>query len=102
MERAREKFKIGQPVEILVHNSHRGEIGKIVAFNEHNAYNVKVQFDDNVVQGYMVNELKPIPKLGQRLSAPRKSLQILSRVARNGKNWREILFTKTFIYIVSL
>ena len=62
MERAREKFKIGQPVEILVHNSHRGEIGKIVAFNEHNAYNVKVQFDDNVVQGYMVNELKALNK----------------------------------------
>lgn len=94
MERARDKFVIGQLVEVIVLNSTYGMVGKVVAFNEHNEYNVKVAFGENYVQGYMVNELKPIPKLGQRLSAPRKFLQILSRVARNGKNWKHC-FTKT-------
>ena len=65
MEKARDIFEIGQHVEILVHNSHCGEIGKIVAFNERNEFNVKVKLDDKCVQGYMVNELKPIPRLGQ-------------------------------------
>lgn len=86
MEKARDVFKIGQFVEILVHNSHRGEIGKIVAFNEHNEYNVKVQFDDNFVQGYMVNELRRIPSFGEKLQKTSKFLQFLSRVARIGKN----------------
>lgn len=86
MEKAREKFEIGQSVEILVHNSHQGEIGKIVAFSERNEYNVKVQLDGDLVQGYMVNELRPIPRLGQELSKTRKFLQFLSRVARIGKN----------------
>lgn len=94
MEKARDKFEIGQSVEIIVHNSHYGDIGNVVAFDKYNEYNVKVAFGENYVQGYMVNELKPIPKLGQRLSVPRKFLQILSRVARNGKNWKHC-FTKT-------
>ena len=98
MEKARDKFEIGQSVEIIVHNSHYGDIGKVVAFDKHNEYNVKVAFGENYVQGYMVNELKPIPKLGQRLSAPRKFLQILSRVARIGKNWKLFFYShKTFI-----
>lgn len=80
MERAREKFKIGQYVEILVHNSHRGAIGKIVAFNEHNEYNVKVQFDDNFVQGYMVSELRPIPRLGAKLSLNKKHHSIIRKL----------------------
>ena len=82
MEKARDIFKIGQSVEILVHNSHQGEIGKIVAFSERNEYNVKVQLDGDLVQGYMVNELRPIPRLGQERSKTRKFLQFLSRVAR--------------------
>lgn len=86
MEKAREKFKIGQSVEILVHNSHRGAIGKIVAFDEHNEYNVKVQFDDNFVQGYMVDELRRIPRFGEKTAKTSKFLQFLSRVARIGKN----------------
>ena len=72
MEKASEKFKIDQYVEILVHNSHHGAIGKIVAFDEHNEYNVKVQFDVNFVQGYMVDELRPIPRLGQKLPLRKK------------------------------
>lgn len=86
MEKARDIFKIGQSVEILAHNSHQGEIGKIVAFSERNEYNVKVQLDGDLVQGYMVNELRPIPRLGQKLSKTRNFLQFLSRVARIGKN----------------
>lgn len=93
MEKARDIFKIGQSVEILAHNSHQGEIGKIVAFSERNEYNVKVQLDGDLVQGYMVNELRPIPRLGQELSKTRNFLQFLSRVARNGKNWKLFLFT---------
>lgn len=85
MEKARDKFEIGQLVEILVHNSHYGEIGKIVAFNERNEYNVKVAFDGNIEQGYMTNELRPIPRLGQELTKTRKFLQILSKLARFGK-----------------
>lgn len=80
MEKARDIFKIGQSVEILVRNSHRGEIGKIVAFNEHNAYNVKVRFDDNVVQGYMVNELRPIPRLGQKLPLKKNLHSIIRKL----------------------
>lgn len=67
MQKAMDRFKIGQYVEILVHNSHQGDVGKVVDFNGHNCYNVKVQFDDGFVQGYMVNELRPIPRLGQKL-----------------------------------
>ena len=64
MEKARDKFKIGQFVVILVHNSHHGDIGQVVGFGQYNEYNVKVSFLGNEVQGYMVNELKPIPRLG--------------------------------------
>lgn len=85
MEKARDIFKIGQSVEILANNSHQGEIGKIVAFSERNEYNVKVLLDGDLVQGYMVNELRPIPRLGQEVSKTRKFLQFLSRVARIGK-----------------
>lgn len=90
MEKARDKFEIGQSVEIIVHNSHYGDIGKVVAFDKHNEYNVKVAFGENYVQGYMVNELKPIPKLGQRLSAPRKFLQILANSFKSCKKWKEL------------
>ncbi len=90
MEKARDVFKIGQFVEILVHNSHQGEIGKIVAFDEDNEYNVKVQIYDNFVQGYMVNELRRIPRLGEKLQKTGKFLQFLSRFARIGKNWKEL------------
>lgn len=69
MEKARDIFEIGQLVEILVRNSHQREIGKIVAFSERNEYNVKVQLDEDLVQGYMVNELRPIPRLGQKKHA---------------------------------
>lgn len=85
MEKARDIFKIGQSVEILANNSHQGEIGKIVAFSERNEYNVKVLLDGDLVQGYMVNELRPIPRLGQEPSKTRNFLQFLSRVARIGK-----------------
>lgn len=88
MEKARDIFEIGQLVEILVRNSHQREIGKIVAFSERNEYNVKVQLDEDLVQGYMTNELRPIPRLGQELSLSktRKFKQFLSRVARIGEN----------------
>jgi len=86
MEKARDVFKIGQFVEILVHNSHQGEIGKIVAFDEHNEYNVKVQIYENFVQGYMVDELRRIPRFGEKTAITSKFLQFLSRVARIGKN----------------
>ena len=72
MEKARDKFRIGQFVEVIVQNSTEGMIGTVVAFNEHNEYNVKVAFDDgfkeHFEQGYMVNELRPIPRFAQKLS----------------------------------
>lgn len=72
MEKARDKFVIGQLVEVIVHNNTYGCIGTVVAFNEHNEYNVKVAFDGDFKsgfeQGYMTNELRPIPRLGHKLS----------------------------------
>ena len=50
MEKAKDKFKIGQLVVILVNNSHHGDIGKIVGFDDYNEYNVKVAFEGNEVQ----------------------------------------------------
>lgn len=85
MEKAREKFEIGQFVEILVRNSHQGQIGKVVAFDRYNEFNVKVEFSKGHVQGYMVNELRPIPKLGQE----RKTL-IRSSLERIGKKLKEL------------
>lgn len=80
MEKAKDVFKIGQSVEILVHNSHQGEIGKIVAFDEHNEYNVKVQIYDNFVQGYMVSELRPIPRVGAKLPLNKKLHSIIRKL----------------------
>lgn len=80
MEKARDVFKIGQFVKILVHNSHQGEIGKIVAFDEDNEYNVKVQIYDNFVQGYMVSELRPIPRVGEKLPLNKKLRSIIRKL----------------------
>ena len=81
MEKARDKFKIGQLVVILVNNSHHGDIGQIVGFDDYNEYNVKVAFEGNEVQGYMTAELKPIPRLGQKLS-------VFGRIKRAYYRWR--------------
>ena len=81
MEKARDKFKIGQLVVILVHNSHHGDIGQVVGFGEYNEYNVKVSFEGNYVQGYMVDELKPLPRLGQKLS-------VVGRLKKAYYRWR--------------
>ena len=81
MEKAKEKFKIGQLVVILVNNSHHGDIGKIVGFDDYNEYNVKVAFEGNEVQGYMTAELKPIPRLGQKIS-------VFGRIKRAYYRWR--------------
>ena len=56
MEKAKDKFKIGQLVVILVNNSHHGDIGKIVGFDDYNEYNVKVAIEGNEVQAYMTAE----------------------------------------------
>jgi hypothetical protein len=80
MEKARDKFRIGQLVQIIVHNSHYHEFGRIVAFDEHNEYNVKVQFDDNFAQGYMVSELRPVPRLGEKLPLNKKLRSIFRKL----------------------
>lgn len=88
MEKARDKFKIGQLVVILVHNSHHGDIGQIVGFDDYNEYNVKVAFDEGYMQGYMVDELKPIPRLGKtKLSLCGKMLKKLANSFKSCKNW---------------
>lgn len=87
MEKARDIFKIGQSVEILAHNSHQGEIGKIVAFSERNEYNVKVLLDGDLVQGYLVNELRPIPRLGQEVSKTRKFLHFFQELQELERNF---------------
>ena len=85
MEKAMDKFRIGQFVEVIVHNSTYGMIGIVVAFDEHNEYNVKVAFDDGFKeyfeQGYMTNELRPIPRLGQKLS-------VVGRLKKAYYRWR--------------
>lgn len=92
MERARDKFVIGQLVEVIVLNSTYGMVGKVVAFNEHNEYNVKVAFDDGFKEyferGYMTNELKPIPRLGQKVSIKSKILKFLANSFKSCKNWK--------------
>ena len=91
MEKARDKFKIGQLVQIIVHNSHYHEFVRIVAFDAHNEYNVKVAFDEGYMQGYMVNELKPIPRLGQtKLSLCERMLKKLANSFKSCKNWKEL------------
>lgn len=85
MERARDKFVIGQLVEVIVLNSTYGMVGKVVAFNEHNEYNVKVAFDDGFKEyferGYMTNELRAIPRLGHKLS-------FVEKIKRAYYHWR--------------
>ncbi len=81
MEKAWEKFDIGQYVEILVRNSHYGDIGKIVGFDAHNEYNVKVALDDGFIQGYMTAELRAIPRLGQKRS-------LIGRIKSAYYRWR--------------
>lgn len=91
MEKARDKFKIGQLVQIIVHNSHYHEFGRIVAFDAHNEYNVKVSFEGNYIQGYMVDELKPLPRLGQtKLSVCGRILKKLANSFKICKNWKEL------------
>lgn len=91
MEKARDKFKIGQLVVILVHNSHHGDIGQVVGFGEYNEYNVKVSFEGNYVQGYMVDELKPLPRLGQtKLSLCGRILKKLANSFKSCKNLKEL------------
>ena len=91
MEKARDKFKIGQLVQIIVQNSHYHEFGRIVAFDAHNEYNVKVAFDEGYVNGYMVDELKPLPRLGQtKLSLHGKMLKKLANSFKSCKNWKEL------------
>ena len=86
MEKARDKFKIGQLVVILVNNSHHGDIGQIVGFDDYNEYNVKVAFDEGYRQGYMVSELRPIPRLGQKVSIKSKILKFLANSFKSCKN----------------
>ena len=95
MEKARDKFVIGQLVEVIVLNSTYGMFGKVVAFNEHNEYNVKVAFDDGFKEYfercYMTNELRPIPMLGQtKLSLCGRILKKLANSFKSCKNLKEL------------
>ncbi len=66
MEKAKDKYKIGDLVEIRVHNSHYREIGQVCGFDPYNEFNLKVKFDDGrFIQGYMTNEVRHLPKLGK-------------------------------------
>ena len=66
MKKAKEEYKIGDLVEIRVHNSHYREIGQVCGFDLHNEFNLKVKFDDGrFIQGYMTDEVRHLPKLGK-------------------------------------
>jgi len=64
MDKSRDKYKIGQMVEILVYNDHFGEIVPIVAFSEHNPFVVKVRYEDKTIHGYNTSEIRAIPYVG--------------------------------------
>lgn len=63
MKKAREKYKIGDHVQILVHNSHYLKTGEVCGFDITNEYNLKVMFDEGrYIQGYMTNDVRHIPR----------------------------------------
>lgn len=66
MKKAKDEYKIGDLVEIRVHNSHYREIGQVCGFDLYNEFNLKVKFDDGrFIQGYMTDEVRHLPKLGK-------------------------------------
>jgi len=74
---ASSQYKIGDYIEIIVCNSHYKEIGKVVGFDPYNEFNLKIEFDNGFVQGYMVDEVKHIPRLGQEKKFSKKLLRKL-------------------------
>ena len=79
MRKAKEVFKLGQLVVIIVHNSHYEEVGVICAFSDYNPYHMKVKFDDGSIHGYMANEVRGLSKLGQPLMFDETQLKKLIR-----------------------
>ena len=81
MEKAKDKYKIGDLVEIRVHNSHYHEIGQVCGFDLHNEFNLKVKLDDGrFIQGYMTDEVRHLPKLGKvRMIFDPKELKRMTR-----------------------
>lgn len=64
IKKAKEEYKIGDLVMILVHNSHYREIGEVCGFDLYNEFNLKVKFDEGrLIHGYMTNEVCHIPRL---------------------------------------
>ena len=77
MDKARDKYKVGQLVEILVYNNHFGDIVPIVAFSEHNPFVVKVRYEDGTVVGYNTSEIRDIPYLGYERQFSAKDIKRL-------------------------
>lgn len=66
MEKARDKFKVGDVVEVLVKgNSRYMRCGEVFRLSEKSPYHLFVKFADGTIQGYSVRELGRIPRLGQ-------------------------------------
>lgn len=79
MEKAKDIFKIGQVVKIIVKNSHNGDFGVIVGFDAYNEYNLKIKFEDGTIQGYMVEEIISIPRMAQRIPFDANYLKKITR-----------------------
>ena len=67
-------YKIGDYVEIIVYNSRYRQIGKVVGFDPYNEFNLKIEFESGYIQGYMVSEIRHIPRIGQKIRPRKKSL----------------------------
>lgn len=65
-------YKIGDYVEIIVCNSRCHQIGKVVGFDPYNEFNLKIEFEKGYIQGYMVNEIRHIPRIGQKIKPTKK------------------------------
>lgn len=65
-------YKIGDYVEIIVCNSRYHQIGKVVGFDPYNEFNLKIEFEKGYIQGYMVDEIRHIPRIGQKRKPTKK------------------------------
>ena len=65
-------YKIGDFVEIIVLNSRYHQIGKVVGFDPNNEFNLKIEFEKGYIQGYMVSEIRHIPRIGQKIKPQNK------------------------------
>lgn len=73
-------YKIGDYVEIIVYNSHYRQIGKVVGFDPYNEFNLKIEFEPGYIQGYMVSEIRHIPRIGDKIKPTKKGLRLLRRL----------------------